>query len=315
MAEAQFMPAQSDPAGQFYRGAEFGQSFMARRQRMQWEAEDREEEKRSRALMQPVLEAQRQAQVATALSSLETTKQQQQLRSRFAAEAPVYNQKYMEAMKLPTFAEQQAALAKLQPEITWMGLLPEGKGFVDTVNNSRAMAFQSQMADEKIKATAQLSELENRRRLEEQGLINQGRIDLERERQKRPATSASLQGLIQSREQALEEGDTETATLLDQAIARKTAPVRRPGDRILDLRRQANEIRGADPQGAAMLDRLAEAESQRGAGSTDFAQQLVDVLKGASTPNSQQGTAVNRPPSAAPVQQTTEEIVNKITTW
>ena len=68
MAESVYMPAQSDPAGQFMRAAEFGQNFMQRRQRQQWEQEDRTENQRVRTLFEPVLQAQRQAQVATALS-------------------------------------------------------------------------------------------------------------------------------------------------------------------------------------------------------------------------------------------------------
>jgi hypothetical protein len=231
MAEAQCMPDATDTAGLFLRSAEFGQNFMQRRQRMQWEQEDRTENQRVRQLFEPVMQAQRQAQIATALSSLETNKQQQQLRTRFAAEAPVYNEKFQAAMKLPTFAEQQAALAQLQPEVTWMGLLPEGKGFVDAVNNSRALAFQNQMADAKIKAEESAIRLRKEAELETIRLRNEE---------------------IRKNIQSQGEETRKTNSSRPQSNA-----AQRDAQRILYLREQAAQLRGVDPETADLLEKRA----------------------------------------------------------
>lgn len=245
-AEALFSDQSGDPAGQFFRAAEFGQNFMQRRQRMQWEAEDRAENQRVRTLFEPVLQAQRQAQVASALSSLETTKQQEQLRTRFAAEAPTYNKLFQDAMKLPTFAEQQAALANLQPQITWMGLIPEGKGFVDVVNNSRALAFQSQMADQKIKATN--AEIEARKQATLDEIARRG---------------------LEQRMGIMQQG-------LQNRMTNSSRPVNntfmRDAQRIQYLRQQAAQIRGVDPETADLLEqRAAYLANPSGGGAGDDA--------------------------------------------
>jgi hypothetical protein len=294
MAEAQFMPAQTDPAGQFYRGADFGQSFMQRRQRIQWETQDRARDEEIRRAVEPVFLAKQEATLASARATISTITQQEMLKKRLAQEAPIANAEYQAAMQLPTFEEQEKALARIQPKYTWMSQLDEGKPFVDQLNQSRAMAFKSAITDTEIKARTELSKIQYAQELEKLGVQNQGRIDLEKERQKRPAASSSVQGLIQSRDEALDVGDTETAAILDGVIAKRSAAVRRPGDSILDLRRQANEIRATDPQGAAMLDQRAESLSKGGSGGANYLQQLAEFLgtqnatnPAPSTPNTQ----------------------------
>jgi hypothetical protein len=243
-AEAIFSDQSGDPAGQFMRAAEFGQNFMQRRQRQQWEQEDRAENQRVRTLFEPVMQAQRQAQVASALSSLETTKQQEQLRTRFAAEAPVYNKLFQDAMKLPTFGEQQAALAQLQPQVTWMGLIPEGKGFVDAVNNSRALAFQSDLTDKRIQGT--LIEAELRKAAELQAI---------RTRAEEARNTIRVQG---------------EETRSTNASRPNNTTFMRDAQRIQYLRQQAAQLREIDPETADLMDRRAEYLSNpSGGGSGD----------------------------------------------
>ncbi len=269
MAEAQYMPDTTDFAGQFMRGAEFGQNFMQRRQRQQWETEDRAESQRARALMEPVLQAQRQATVATALSSLETNKQQQQLRTRFASEAPVYNKMFQDAMALPTFGEQQAALARIQPQVTWMGLIPEGKGFVDAVNNSRALAFQSQITDSKIKA-------------EENAIRLRSDADL------REISARGSEGRMNIMQQGLQNRMTQSARPTNNAF-------QRDAQRIEYLRQRANELRAIDPEGAELLETRAQYLSNPSNGSNDS---FDAWMGGASAPTATPSPATQ--PAAAP---------------
>ncbi len=241
------------------RAAEFGQNFMQRRQRQQWESEDRTENQRVRTLFEPVLQAQRQAQVATALSSLETNKQQQQLRTRFAAEAPKYDKLYQDAMALPTFEAQEAALARIQPQVTWMGLIPEGQGFVDAVNNSRALAFKSTMADKQINGT--IAEVNAKRAAELAAIAARGS----------EARMTVLQQGLQNR--------------MTNSARPANTPFQRDAQRIIYLQQQADALREVDPETASFLEKRAAYLSNPSGGSGDdalsiFAPGLNDTTPG-----------------------------------
>lgn len=274
-AEAIFSDQSGDVAGQFMRGAEFGQNFMQRRQRQQWEQEDRSQAAQMRQLTEPVYQAQLQAQMATAQSTLQTATQQQQLRTRFAQEAPAYNKMYQDAMKLPTFEEQQRALAQIQPQVTWMGLLPEGKGFVDSVNMSRALAFQSTVADNKIKSD--IAEIKAR---------NAATL-----------TEISARG-VDTRMNIMQQGLQNRMT---QSSRPQANAYQRDAQRIEYLRQRANELREIDPESADLLEKRAVYLSSPSRGSGD------DALFGAWT-----GGAV-QPTTAAPA-QTPAESPNKAPT-
>ncbi len=290
-AEAVFSDQSGDPAGQFFRAAEFGQNFMQRRQRQQWEQEDRTENQRVRTLFEPVLQAQRQAQVATALSSLETNKQQQQLRTRFAAEAPKYDKLYQDAMALPTFEAQEAALAQIQPQVTWMGLIPEGQGFVDAVNNSRALAFKSTMADNGIQKSIDLAAQNNAARLAEIQERNKGYLATAQVRADAPDSS---QRLLQNLERAQAGGDPEEIAFYQ---AKYNKAVRQPGDvanQIATYRQQAAQYPVGSQQ-AKDLNALADKLSGQ-SGAFDLAQ-FANAIKNFGQPA---GTTTT-PPVTTPV--------------
>ncbi len=265
MAEVQFSDQSGDPAGQFMRGAEFGQNFMQRRQRQQWEQEDRSQAAQMRELTQPVYMAQLQAQMATAQSTLQTATQQEQLRTRFAQEAPVYNKMYQDAMKLPTFEEQQRALAQIQPQVTWMGLLPEGKGFVDSVNMSRTLAFQSTVADNKIKSDIAEIKARNAATLTE-------------------IAARGVDTRMNIMQQGLQNRMTNSGRPTNNAF-------QRDAQRIEYLRQRANELRSIDPEGAELLEARAQYLSNPSSGGTDS----FDAWMGGTT------TAAPAAPTQAPV--------------
>lgn len=297
MAEAQYMPDQSDVASTFLNTANATQSFMQRRQRMQWEKEDRDVQERQRQLAAPVVQSKLLADQATSLATLDTFKQQQQLRTRFAAEAPLANEEFQAAMKLPTFQEQERALALIQPKYGWMGLLPEGKGFVDTLNNSRATAFQYSLADQKIKA--EMAAITAR---------NLGAVEAIRERGSQARETAMTVGTGRPMEQklmaayqaAVEDGDEEGASFYRARIQRLSAPVGAPQDaaRIMDLRRKAQELQATDPESAKLLLQRADyLANPRGVGSDSLDDFLGGPAPVAAT------TTIVAPAPAAPVAQ------------
>lgn len=290
MATAEFIDYSGDPAGQFIRGAEFGQGFMQRRQRMRWEQEDRDIQKRQRELAEPVVAAKLQADQASALATLDTFKQQQQLKTRFASEAPIANEEFQRAMQLPTYDQQERALAVLQPKYAWMGLIPDGRGFVDALNNSRAQAFQFALTDKKI--NAEMNQIDARNAAEQQQILMRG---------------------DQSRQTASLVADERRAT--DAARPRPTDPAQRDALRIRTLREQATALQDTDPETAELLfkraEYLANPNTISGGGGLSPAMQALLGGAPAGTGGAPDPVTPTPPGPTAPV-KTTQEIIGEI---
>lgn len=292
MAEAQYMPYQSDVAGQFYRGAEFGQNFMQRRQRMQWEQEDRDQQKRQRELAEPVVAAKLQADQASALATLDTFKQQQQLKTRFATEAPIANEEFQKAMQLPTYNQQERTLAILQQKYAWMGLIPDGRGFVDTLNNSRAQAFQYSLTNKKI--NAEMAAIDARNQAEQEQIRLRGQ---------------------QSRETAAFAGEQTRQT--NAARPRLTDPAQRDALRIRTLREQATALQDTDPETAELLFKRAEYLANPnaisgGGGLSPAMKAILGITDDQPTTGGAPATGTTGAPVPAAPVRTTQEIIGEI---
>ncbi len=220
------------------RAADFGQSFMQRRQKQQWEAEDRDVAARQRELAAPVVQSKLLADQASALSSLETFKQQNRLKTRFASEAPTANEEYQAALALPTFAAQERALAVLQPKYSWMGMIDEGKGFVSALNNSRAQAFQYALADHKIDNDMKAIDARNRGVVEAIGARGVETRKTNAEIGRGLTTDQKLRNSLQA---AIDDGDEEGAAFYQARINRLSRPTSgfTTGERIEDLNQRA----------------------------------------------------------------------------
>lgn len=306
MAEAQFMPAQSDPAGQFFRAADASQSFMQRRQRMQWEAEDREQQKRQRQMAEPLVQLKMRADQASALATLDTFKQQQELRRRFAEEAPLANKEFHDALRLPTYEDQEKALAQIQPKYGWMELLPEGKPFVDTLNNSRAQAFQYSLADKKIKA--EMDAVNQRGALQMEAIKRRG----EEQRMTDQAYGKGLsneQRLMRAYDDAVQNGDEEEKAFYAARIERlkRQTSALTDEEKIIGLRKKADEIELLDPEGAKMLRSRAEYFSNPNA-----AVDLLNTIPEAGG-NPEGGAAPKTPsePQPVPTQKTGNPVIDQ----
>lgn len=151
MAQVTYTPPQADPAvGSALRAFEATDSIMKRGQMMRWQAEDRAREQAQFIAMQPVLAAQRRANIVNAEATIENATNVQRLRSQFGEASRAAQSEYEAAMKLPTYREQAQALSGLQQKYNWFSLIPEGKAFADTLANQRVFASQSALADQHL---------------------------------------------------------------------------------------------------------------------------------------------------------------------
>lgn len=158
MAEVTFTPP---PVGgnmgdSFQKGLDRQQSMMERasrnRQNAQMEQMQAMQMQEMRAKM-PVIQAKAQADISTAQASIANNTQIELLRNRAAEVSPVANAEFLEAIQLADWDQQETELAKLQSKYQWMNVLPEYKGFVDTVNNKRVSAFQAATTDRQMQAS------------------------------------------------------------------------------------------------------------------------------------------------------------------
>ncbi len=109
-------------------------------------------------VLQPVLQAKAGADIASAQASVANAARMEQFRAQAASESPGLNDEFLSALKQPDFQAQSDALAALQGKVAYMEVLPEYKGFVDTVNNARAQSHASALANLHIDAQRQIVE-------------------------------------------------------------------------------------------------------------------------------------------------------------
>lgn len=301
MAQVTYTPPQADPAvGSALRAFEQTDSMMKRATQMRWQAEDRRKEEAQFIAMQPVLRAQREANIVNAQATVENAANVQRLRAQFGVAAPAAQSEYEAAMKLPTYREQQTALSNLQQKYSWFQLIPEGKSFAEVLANSRVFASQSALADQKLNNDLKIQEEMTERGIEV-AKINQA-------------------GLNQ-RNQNTVQGAAERARI--NAENRKAiANIKEPIARIREANRLADELAMTDPLEAGLLRDYATRISQpMQSGSDDF-----DTFMGDSPTPTPAPAVTPRPtaiPNTAPAPTTpganppakapsTQEVINSI---
>jgi hypothetical protein len=141
----------------FEQGVNLGESMMDRAQRRQLlqgrEERDKLEEDHKQAaytLMQPVMAAKAQADLAANVATLANAKHNEELKKRAAEESVNAAKEFTDANMLADFDAKASALAEVQAKYSWMAMFPEYKGFVDTLNHTRAEAHLSAIADAKL---------------------------------------------------------------------------------------------------------------------------------------------------------------------
>jgi len=159
-------------------GIEAGQSIMARKQAMRLREEQNQRDQFKFEAQKPVIIANAYADIASAKASVDNATRQEMLRAQAAKESTAYNDEFLRAMRYDSRFDveasdgtpegdqaQQAAteyatqetldtrsqkLAELKSKIGWMSLLPEYKGFVDTVSTEANKAHLEAAGNSKL---------------------------------------------------------------------------------------------------------------------------------------------------------------------
>jgi len=150
--EATFQPAVAPGSSvdSAVSGIEAGQSMMMRASQLRQQAQMeqmRQNQLEEQQILMPVIRAIAQADQLTAVSSIANAARIQDLRGQAAAVSKPANDEFLDAMQLADFNSKATALAGLQAKYQWMSLIPEYKGFVDTINEERIKAHGSAIAD------------------------------------------------------------------------------------------------------------------------------------------------------------------------
>lgn len=150
--EATFQPAA--PVGSSvnaaYQGIDAGTSLMERASRMQSERQMqqmREQQMQEAQILMPVIRAKAQADQISAVASIANNARMENLRGQAAAVSKLANDEFLDVLQLADFNSKATALAGLQAKYQWMSIVPEFKGFVDTINEERIKAHGSAVAD------------------------------------------------------------------------------------------------------------------------------------------------------------------------
>lgn len=291
--------APGEAGDRFFRGYQQGSNLMERAQRRRWQQEDRDYQNQIRAKLEPSMFAKAAADEATANATLINFERSQQLRQRFGLEAPAAQLKYEAAMSLPTYEEQAKALSRLQQEYHWMGLIDEGKGFVDQLNNTRLSTSQFALADIK------LTEAQEVARRQQQDQMERIRARGQEERRTAEVTGRGKtpeERWMTALEQARVEGDQEEIAFYTDRLnrARRERPVPGAGARIDDIneriRRAETEGR---PQDAADLRRARDNELAPKNQPLDI-NALAAAFEGGAAPAATAPAAPVAPPAPAP---------------
>jgi hypothetical protein len=117
------------------------QSIMQRAQSRRIQHEQNEMDKQKFQAFLPAIIAQREAEIVSAKAAVDNAAQMEMFKAKAAANSVDYNNRFQNLLSLSDPNERSKNLAAFQSEVAWMSVLPEYKGFVDTVNNERAGAF------------------------------------------------------------------------------------------------------------------------------------------------------------------------------
>jgi hypothetical protein len=158
-----FEPGSAPGAGvaAYATGMNQGQSWMERSNAMELQQQEeqlRQQQIQQNSILQPVIQAKAQADLATAANTLVSAKTLQDLRTRAAMAGPQAEQELLTASQIPDFSQQEAALGALQAKYSWMENVPEMKPLVSTIDNARAKATTMVLANKHIESAQAIAD-------------------------------------------------------------------------------------------------------------------------------------------------------------
>ncbi len=146
----------------FMDARDHAESWMDRAQRREAVGQEMEIRKRQMAmneLERPVKEAQLKAQISGIAASVANQTEMENLKAKANLVSTSANNEFLDVMQLADFNSKATALAGLQAKYQWMSLVPEYKGFVDTINNERVRAHGAAIADANMERMLEQSQI------------------------------------------------------------------------------------------------------------------------------------------------------------
>lgn len=172
MAEAIFAPGPLSgrgitPHDSYQKAEDDRMSLMERasrvRQSQQME-QMRAQEIAQQQIMAPVNEAKAKAELVGVAAGVANQTRIENLRAKAAAESPTANNEFIDATSVADWDAQSTALMHLQAKYSWMGLLPEYKGYLDAVDKARANAVTRAATDKALATREEIARQNNEAR-------------------------------------------------------------------------------------------------------------------------------------------------------
>jgi len=263
MAEAQFTPY-LPPGGivdAAFSGASQMQSLMERGQQMRQSAEQAQRQREIYEVGRPVMEAKAQADLAVAQGTLYNARQIQQLRGQFGMQSKEASAEYEQAMQLPTYKEQAKALSEVAQKYSYFELIPEGKAFIQTVQNMQLQQHNSAILNSK-----------GQQALDRERMMAEGRISVVQAKGDETRATDAAAGKGRSKEV----NDIIYASTLDQDNPELADQIRQHAITIavnktktaeaIQLEQEIRKMKAdptSDPAAIARLETRAKTESER----------------------------------------------------
>ncbi len=170
-----------EASGAFAQGVSDRNSWMAQaqeRQLREQEMQQRAQEVQKNEILKPVIEAKAQADLVGAASQIAGAKRIQEFRTQASLAFNTANNEFLDASQLADWNEKSNALAALQAKYQWMSLVPEYKGFIDTINDERLKAHGSAVADAKLEEQLTAHQMQQEAATERANILAESRRDV-----------------------------------------------------------------------------------------------------------------------------------------
>lgn len=152
MAESTFVPATApgELTRDYNAGFDRSVSMMERAALFRQQQQLNQQQIEANKVLAPLHEAEAQAKIVGAGAAIANNTRLQQLRTQAALASKPANDEYLAATQLADWNEQELELGRLQAKYSWMGNVPEYKGFLDTIDTARSNALKRSLLDQQI---------------------------------------------------------------------------------------------------------------------------------------------------------------------
>ncbi len=149
MAEASFQPATApgELTRDYNAGFDRSVSMMQRASQFRQQQRLNEQQIAANEVLAPLHEAEARAKIVGAGAAIANNTRIADLRTQAALASKPANDEYLAATQLADWDEQEMALGRLQAKYSWMGNVPEYKGFLDSIDTARSNALKRSLLD------------------------------------------------------------------------------------------------------------------------------------------------------------------------